>query len=342
MSRGNRRVPRISSVVDPVVPSWIPPMSFPMQIRGLLIVAIVLLAVVLGVIVWMVVSRRRHRREHYEFFEYVEELAHQDKLATLGLLAASIGHEINNVISVVKMRLYLARQQADEEVADEIEGAVEAITRLEELSEHLSMYVEEEGDEGEGFGLGEAIEGALDVVEPKIRSGLELEVDIEAEPEVVGCRGSFIQVVVNLLLNAYDAVEGVEEARIGLWAERRGDRAVVTVIDNGPGIEVDRLEAIFEPFFTTKEGDREGGSGIGLWLCRQIVQREGGEIRAENREEGGARFVVVVPVVSPERAGEAVGAGPEFPQQSDAELADRESEVPLDDNPPVSPGRIGG
>jgi signal transduction histidine kinase len=266
-----------------------------MQTQTLLVAIVCLLAAGLATLVW-IARRLYRRRRNTEYLEHLEQLARQDELATLGMLAASVGHEIRNVISVIKMRLYLARQQSDEVVADEIEGAVESITRLEELSEHLSTFTDDEEETSPKFGLQEAVEGAIETVEPKMNGEVEMQVDVAEELELEGCRGTFNQVLVNLVLNAYDAVRGVDEPRIVVRAEEFDEGAVrVVVCDNGPGLDEEGLDRIFEPFYTTKGDDREGGSGVGLWLCRQLLREQGGTIRAENRADGGARFVVEFP-----------------------------------------------
>ena len=263
---------------------------------------------------------------------HLEALARQDQLATLGLLAASVGHEIRNVISVVKMRLYLARQQIDGEVADELKSVSESITRLEDLAEQLSPYPDTEDRPREGFPLREAIDGALEVVEPKTDAELDLEVAIEANPDLPGESSTFTQVLVNLLLNACDAVQASDDPHIVIRVERDDDRAVVVVEDNGDGLPMQPRERLFEPFFSTKGENCEGGTGIGLWLCRKLVQQRDGTIRAENHEDG-ARFTIEVPIHNDDPSLERAPTDlREFPHQP-GEGENLVSEVPVDEDP---------
>ena len=261
----------------------------------------------------------------------LEALTRQDKLATLGLLAASVGHEIRNVISVVKMRLYLARQQVGGGVADELKSTSESITRLEDLAEQLSPYPDTDDRPREGFPLRKAIEGALEVVEPKTDTELELEVTIEANPDLPGESSTFTQVLVNLLLNACDAVQDCDDPHIVIRVEREGDRAIVVVEDNGDGLPMQPRERLFEPFFSTKGEACEGGTGIGLWLCRKLIQQRDGTIRAENHDTG-ARFTVEVPVHTDDPSLERAPTDlREFPHQP-GEGENLVSEVPSDDD----------
>lgn len=101
------------------------------------------------------------------------------------------------------------------------------------------------------------------------------------------------QVLVNLLGNALDAVEGQPQRHIALRASRTGDRVRVQVDDSGPGIAASALPHLFEPFFTTKPPGQ--GLGLGLVISAGIVQDHGGQIHAANRPEGGAMFTLDLP-----------------------------------------------
>jgi C4-dicarboxylate-specific signal transduction histidine kinase len=118
-----------------------------------------------------------------------------------------------------------------------------------------------------------------------------------------------VQVLLNLLLNAADAVaEAVPPRRADIVVRARAVEGGVRleVEDNGPGIRPEVMPKLFEPFFTTKPPDK--GTGLGLALCREYVSRAGGTLRAENRAEGGARFILEVPGVRPASEGEGTVA----------------------------------
>ena len=251
---------------------------------------IVVLALALGVLGYL------KFREQSERLERVQALARTDKLATVGMLGSSIAHEIRNIISAVKMNLELARRNGDGENHESIDKASDSIGRLEELTENITGYVGAQRGEDEPFDLQAAVEEAINLVNPKLDPSM-LAVEANAHPVVDGSKGAIVQVIVNLLLNAYDATVDESDATITVRVETDGERGLVEVIDTGPGIDPAILDHIFEPFTSTKGADDEGGTGLGLWLSSEIIDQHGGTIRAENREAGGARFVVALPVV---------------------------------------------
>jgi len=267
--------------------------------------------------VWVVGTFRDGDTDDPDHLADIDALARQDQLATRGLLSASVGHEIRNVISVVKMRLYLACQQTDGDVAEELESIADSIGRLEDLSNRLSPYPDDTPTRDDQFRLREAVAAAVDVVAPKTDDEIAIEVEIASNPDICACNSAFTQVLVNLLLNACDAVRQRDNGRVHVRAGRRGAEAVITVADNGPGIPTDHLDRVFEPFFTTKDADADGGTGIGLWLCRQLVDQCDGTIRAENTDSAGAKFTVELPAPRSETCIDRTPDGArQFPQQN--------------------------
>jgi histidine kinase len=122
-----------------------------------------------------------------------------------------------------------------------------------------------------------------------------------ALPAIWGDRFQLEQVFINLITNARDAVQPQGGGCLTVTSRAVGDWVEVAVADTGPGVPVDLQERIFEPFFTTKDvGD---GTGLGLSISYGIIQEHGGEIRVVNRPEGGAEFVVRLPVRSPAQPG---------------------------------------
>ena len=132
----------------------------------------------------------------------------------------------------------------------------------------------------------------------KQSANVEVEERYPAEPlTILGDRGQLMQVLTNLLLNAYDALEGSAEGRIVVEARRFERDTEVEVRDSGPGIPLEALPHVFEPFFTTKPEGR--GTGLGLAICHGIVQAHGGTIVARNIRGGGASLVVRLPLAPP-------------------------------------------
>jgi two-component system, NtrC family, sensor kinase len=126
------------------------------------------------------------------------------------------------------------------------------------------------------------------------RGGIEVVCDFNDVSPVRADSGEIQQVVVNLIVNATQAMGGAGRLQIGLRAEAR-DRAAgvaLTVQDSGPGVPEDVLSSVFDPFFTTKPGE---GTGLGLSISQTLIQRAGGIITVRNRSEGGAAFTVWLP-----------------------------------------------
>ena len=260
-------------------------------------------------------------RQQEEQIRQVRALAHQEKLATLGTLGASVAHEINNSLGAAQANISLLRARAEDQLDPKdlqlIDRAFQAIEQLAELSRELNVYARKAQEPSE-FSVVDAAESALRIVRPKLGDHASIDLEVDAEPILSGHPTALTQVLVNLILNAHEAIDG-DEPHIFLRITRRDRTAVITVSDNGPGVPERLRDQIFEPFFTTKNGDeQDGGTGIGLWLCARNVELHDGEIRVESAAEGGARFVIELPL--DEAADDALPTDP-------APLAQRRSAV---------------
>ena len=140
------------------------------------------------------------------------------------------------------------------------------------------------------MGLRGTVDAALRLAAVQVRfKGIEVEIELLPDlPPVLADERHLSQVILNLLLNAGDAMRG--SGRVTVAAVRQGDQVALTVSDTGPGIPAEDLPRIFDPFFTTKEPGQ--GSGLGLAICHSIVESMGGTIDASNLPTGGAAFVV--------------------------------------------------
>jgi signal transduction histidine kinase len=226
-------------------------------------------------------------------------LAHGAKLAALGTFAASLAHEINNPAAFIRSNLnYLVKlvERPDEEaefdeVLAETEEGVERlrgiVTQLRQMSEHSR----------EGFGevaLSDVVDAALPTLRFEAREDVALEARLAPVPAVRGDRNLLGQVVANLVINAIHAVRGSGAGGVVSIATFADDRrAVLEVSDSGPGVPRELRERIFEPFFTTKPSGQ--GTGLGLAMTRQLVERHGGRLTLAPSERG-ARFQVELPL----------------------------------------------
>ncbi|WP_375765627.1 ATP-binding protein [Archangium gephyra] len=232
------------------------------------------------------------------------ERAEVERLVLVGQLASGVAHEVNNPLAFVKSNLhYLERELFDEdgppdqaELRELLDETRQGVLRIQQIVTDLRRFAREGNASTEEGSTAEAIEEARRLASVRLRSLGEVVVDITPGLPGVGLgQRHLVQVLVNLLLNAADAVEEAvppRRARIEVRARRVDGGVRVEVVDNGTGIPLEALPRLFEPFFTTKPPGK--GTGLGLALCHEYVCRTGGSLTAENRPEGGARFVLTL------------------------------------------------
>ncbi len=168
--------------------------------------------------------------------------------------------------------------------------------------QHLRVMLRKGEVARERFQIQDPVREVLGLMRGEIDAqGIAVHEELDPDlPPVEAGRVETLQVIMNLLVNAARALSEVPRGRrkIGIRAERQGqDAALVTIEDSGPGIAPDELSKVFEPFFTTKSG----GLGMGLAICRRILEAQGGRIWGENGTDG-ARFCFTLPLAEPERS----------------------------------------
>ncbi|WP_242515591.1 sensor histidine kinase [Sorangium cellulosum] len=238
-----------------------------------------------------------------------ERLVRSERLASVGRLAAGLAHEIGNPIAAVLgfQELLLAGGLTKAEERDFLERMKRETERIHKILRDLLDFARpaargarapggagQAGQEPTGS-VAEALEDVVSLVAPqKVFRGVELARDVAPDvPPVPLSHERLVQVLLNLLLNAADAVPRAG-GRITVRAARgAGGGARIEVEDNGPGIAEEVRDTLFEPFITTKEVGE--GTGLGLAVCRGLVEAAGGSIGVERGADGGARFVVLLP-----------------------------------------------
>jgi PAS domain S-box-containing protein len=234
------------------------------------------------------------------------ELAHAARVATLGELTASIAHEVNQPLMAVVTSGEAGMRWLRRPVADlqEVEAAIGRIIsegrRASEIVKRIRDFLRKAPPQPQALCVGTIIEEAARLVQHDLaREAVDLQLDIEAGlPRVTGDRIQLQQVLVNLVVNASQAMAGQTEPRVlTIHAARtEPDSVRITVCDTGPGIAPADLARLFEPFFTTKQH----GMGMGLAICRTTVEAHGGSLYADNMPDRGARFCVTLAVTPPQ------------------------------------------
>jgi PAS domain S-box-containing protein len=230
-----------------------------------------------------------------------EQVLQQERLASLGLLAAGVAHEVNTPLTGISgyAQLLLDDMEADDPHRDTLEKIEIQTRRASTIANSLLNLAHPERSAFEKLTLNDAVEEVVKLFEPLVRDRrIVLSMDLGSElPEVRGHRGKLQQVLLNLLSNARDAVEG--GGRIDVRTVQSGSRVVLVVEDDGIGISEQDLPRIFDPFFTTK--GRGKGTGLGLAISYGIVREHDGAMLVESVPGRFTRFRIELPVHKPVR-----------------------------------------
>ncbi len=228
--------------------------------------------------------------------ETQRQLAEADKLASVGRLAAGVAHEINNPLTGVLSYASLLekRFQDDQEARADLAVIIRETIRCRGIIRELLDFARPTPPQKRPADLNEVVRRSISVVMSQLAlNRVDLKLDLaEALPTVLADGNQIQQVVVNLLLNAADAINGEGgEIRVATAAEAAG--VLLEIRDSGRGIDPEDIPRIFEPFFTTKGAH---GTGLGLAVTWGIIDSHGGSIRAESESGQGTRFTVRLPL----------------------------------------------
>lgn len=230
---------------------------------------------------------------------------HQMKLASIGELAAGVGHEINNPLAIIKGYLASVKSRIKEETTIQnmskyFDKMDIAIDRIAQIVRGLRTFSRSDSENKENFPPLEALSESLELIR-EIYAKEEIEVIFEnniSSPKVMtfGHRGQFQQVIMNLLSNAKDAVLAVnDEKKIKVAISNIAKKEIyISITDNGVGIKDDVIERIFDPFFTTKPVNK--GTGIGLSLVHTTVTEMKGNITVDSQVGKGTTFKITIPL----------------------------------------------
>jgi signal transduction histidine kinase len=239
--------------------------------------------------------------------ELERRLVQADKLSSIGLLAAGVAHEVNTPLAVISTYAQMLAKQisGDEQKAPLVEKITRQTFRASEIVNSLLNFSRVSATEFVTVDLNKVIKETVSLVDHQLMIAqvkVEFLLD-EAAVNVKGSSGKLQQVLLNLVMNARDAMPN--GGTLTLLTSRHDGRVRVSVADTGGGISADVLPRIFDPFFTTKndpqstpEGGRKG-TGLGLSVSYGIVREHGGEIEVESTPGRGTRFLLTFPVYEP-------------------------------------------
>lgn len=262
---------------------------------------------------------------HERLKQAQQQLVQSEKMASLGRLVAGVAHELNNPISFVygnahALRRYAKRLTAYVEAVSEgsdeaalarlrqelkidrtladidgtLDGMLEGAERVRDIVADLRSFSADRRDAHEVFDLAPLVRSAIDWVAKAQAPDIEVVVDVPAGLAATGHPGNIHQVLMNLVQNAVDAMEGRPLRRLEITGRRDGD-VILTVRDTGPGIDPEIATRIFDPFFTTKPVGK--GTGLGLSISYRIVEEHGGTLEAARPPEGGTAMILRLPAV---------------------------------------------
>ncbi|MFN0195682.1 MAG: sensor histidine kinase [Planctomycetaceae bacterium] len=248
-------------------------------------------------------AQREIARLKLEVESLQQQLMQAQKLSSIGALSASITHEFNNILTTVINYAKLGMRQKDptsrEKAFDKILAAGQ---RASKITTGMLSFARHGGDRQESTDLSALVSSVLVLVEKDLMMHrVRCETNIEGQPYALLNPTQIQQVLLNLIVNARQAMKNGGQLTISVKANPETGFAEVAVRDSGSGIPADKLRHIFDRFYTTKTADEhgQGGTGLGLALAREVIESHKGRIRVESTIGKGTTFTLKLPLASP-------------------------------------------
>jgi len=229
------------------------------------------------------------------------EIQHTHKLASIGRLAAGVAHEINNPMSIINEKAGLMKDlvayddqfRKKEKFLGLTDSILQSVERCKEITHRLLGFARRMEVQLVALDLNELIQETLDFLEKEaLYRNIELRLQLTDNlPYIFSDRGQLQQVFLNIINNAFAAVEDEGQIVITSW-EEDSDTMGVSIQDNGSGMSEKIVKSIFDPFFSTKHGE---GTGLGLAITYGIVKKMGGDIKVTSKQGEGSIFTVYLP-----------------------------------------------
>ncbi len=241
------------------------------------------------------------------------ELMHSQKMQALGTLAAGIAHDFNNLLSVIRMssKLIGRATKNNADIQENVADIEQAVVQGKNVVGSMLGYARTEPTEVGPTDVSAVVEETVSLLSKEFLSGLTLTLELDRNaPAVAVSRGRLEQVLLNLIVNASEAMQGKGKLKIAAHPRthlpthnytlrpKTTERCVeLTVADSGPGITPEVRPRLFEPFFTTKRAGAKAGTGLGLSLVYAIAQQDGLGLAVESEPNKGATFILIIPIL---------------------------------------------
>jgi len=233
-----------------------------------------------------------------------QQLLQAQRLSSVGALASSVAHEFNNILTTVINYAKLALREKEDEAArtQALEKILKGSQRAALIIHSMLGFASNTASNHEMTDIVALVEEVLLLAEKDLsKHRIQIEKKYQGRPESPVVPAQIEQVLLNLIINARQAMPRGGRLTIEVLSNPRSQMVEVRIADTGVGIPPDRLRLIFEPFYTTKEPDEHGhgGTGLGLSVCRQIIDQHHGRIRVESLVGKGSTFTIKLPVQKP-------------------------------------------
>lgn len=236
-----------------------------------------------------------------------EQLLRAQRLSSVGTLASSVAHEFNNILTTIINYARLGMRPGSDEETQKLafEKILKGSQRAANVISSMLGFARNSETQRQETDLVDLLEEVLLLVDKDLRKHqIKVETDFSGRPTAPVVRGQIEQILLNLIINARQAMTNGGRLRIEILDNPVTQMAEIRVRDTGVGIQPEQLRVIFEPFYTTKSPDEHGhgGSGLGLSVCRQIIEQHNGRIRVESLPGKGSIFTVKLPTTVEEEA----------------------------------------